>query len=359
MLAVLEGLDTSRFDPVLCCVNGLGDLEDEARSLGFDPIVLGRRNRGDLTGVITLARIVRERRADIVHGWLYLANVFARAGGRLGGARAIVAAEGAPIAHPPMSERKARARARFERGLARITDAIVANSETVANALLAQGLPAQKIVVIRNGVAIPPPLDRRERAHLRASVGATGEERLVGMVARLDSDAKDHATLLRAHARLRPRFPDVRVVIVGDGFARHPLEALADELGVVDSVTFTGYRPDARRVLGALDVSALLSYTEGMSNVLLESMSWGLPLVITDIPANREAVDELAQDVLVPVGDVDATAAAIARLLDDPATAAAIGARARGRAAEHFSLAAQAEQTMELYERLLERKGRR
>jgi glycosyltransferase involved in cell wall biosynthesis len=232
----------------------------------------------------------------------------------------------------------------------------VANSETVRIALLAQGLPERKIVVIHNGVAIPPPLDSQERERLRGSVDAAPGESLVGMVARLDSDAKDHATLLRAAARLRLTFPALRVVLVGEGFARASLETLARDLHIENAVTFTGYRADARQLLGAFDVSVLLSYTEGFSNVVLESMAWGVPLAITDIPANREAAGELAGDLLVPVGDVDSTAAAIARLLADPALGAAIGRQARARAAACFSLEAQAERTMELYESLLAEK---
>jgi glycosyltransferase involved in cell wall biosynthesis len=354
MVAVLAALDRRRFEPVVCCINRLGDLEAEVRALGIDPVVLGRRRRSDVSGIGRLARLVRRERADVVHGWLFLANVYARVGGLLGGASAVVVSEGGAIT--TLDGRRALRNARAERLLAPLSDAAVANSETVADALRRVGLPERQLVVIHNGVAIPEPLSAERRDELRASVGASHGDRLVGMVARLDGEFKDHETFLRAAARVRADHQQLHVVVVGEGPARQRLDALARKLGLEQAVVFTGYRQDARELSGALDLSVLLTYSEGFSNVVLESMAWGLPLVTTDIAANREAAGDAA--VLVPVRDVDATAAAISRLLDDPAAARALGALARERAAT-FSLEAQGEKTMELYERLLARKGRR
>jgi glycosyltransferase involved in cell wall biosynthesis len=354
MVSVLEALDRSRFEPLVCCIDGLGALEDDVRALGIEPIVLGRSSRRDVRGIGRLARLVRRERVDLVHGWLFLANVYARFGGRLGGAAAVVVSEGGAIT--TMDVRKARTNARVERLLAPLADAAIANSEAVAAALRRVGMPARELVVIHNGVAIPEPLSDERRAQLRATVGAAEGEQLVGMAARLDPDFKDHETLLRAAARLRTDHPRLRLVIVGDGPARPRLEALAAELELLDAVTFTGYRPDARELLGALDLSVLLSYSEGFSNVVLESMAWALPLVATDIAPNREAVGDTA--ALVPVGEVEATAVAISRLLADPAAARALGERARERAAARYPLEGQGARTMELYDRLLAAKQR-
>jgi glycosyltransferase involved in cell wall biosynthesis len=354
MVAALAALDRARFEPLVCCIDRLGDLEAEVRALGIEPVVLGRKSRSDVSGIARLARLVRRERVDIVHGWLFLANVYARVGGRLGGAAAVVVSEGGAVT--TLDGRRELRNARIERLLAPLSDAAVANSETVATALRRIGLPERQLVVIHNGVAIPQPLDAVRRARLRASVGAADGDRLAGMVARLDGEFKDHETFLRAAARVRARHRELRVVIVGDGPARPRLEALARELELGQAVVFAGYRSDARDLLGAFDLSVLLTYSEGFSNVVLESMAWGVPLVATDIAANREAAGEAA--VLVPVRDVDATAAAISRLLDDPAAARALGARARARAVT-FSLEAQGDKTMALYERLLARKGRR
>ena len=111
--------------------------------------------------------------------------------------------------------------------------------------------------------------------------------------------------------------------------------------------------------MAALDVSVMLTYSEGFSNVVLESMAAGVPLLTTAIPPNREAVEDGVHGLLVPVGDLEATAAALRRLLDDRRLARNLAGAARKRALERYTLEAQAIATMRLYERLLEGKAAR
>jgi glycosyltransferase involved in cell wall biosynthesis len=351
LLAILAGLDRSRFEPLLICVDGLGPLVEDARALGIDPVVLGRRHRRDASGMVRLARLLRRERAEVVHGWLSLANVFARAAGTLARVRVRIASEGGALT--TTDARRARRDALAERALAPFTDAYVANSRAVAESLREKGLPSAKIVVIPNGVAVPGPLGETEREALRSQLGAGPRDELVGMVSRLDADFKDHETLLAAIAALAGDGRPVRAAIVGDGGARAALERRTAELGISDRVVFTGYRADASRLIAALDVSVLLTYSEGFSNVVLESMAAGVPLVATAIPPNREAVEDGVHALLVPLRDVDATTTAVRRLLDDRPLSSALAAAARRRAGERFSLEAQAESTMRLYDRLL------
>lgn len=355
MLAVLAGLDRARFEPLLVCIDGLGLLADDAGALGLEPIVLGRGVRLDARGVPRLARRLRRERIQIVHGWLSLANAFARVAGTLAGVPRIAAEGGAVTTRDP---RRARRDALLERALAPLTDAYVANSDAVAKSLRHKGVPERKIAVIPNGVAVSDPLGDEERAALRDELGAASGSQLVGMVARLDAAFKDHETFLAALAALVADGRPVHGAIVGDGGARARLERRAAELGIADRVTFTGYRPDAARAIAVLDVSVLLSSSEGFSNVLLESMAAGVPIVATAIPSNREAIEDETHGLLVPVGRIEETTAALRRLLDDRDVAAKLGAAARRRAAERYSLEAQAAATMNLYDRLLAGKRR-
>src|SRR5215203_4018440 len=81
LLAILEGLDAARFEPLLVCVDGLGPLVDQARRVGVEPVVLGRMRRHDASGIVRLARLLRRERVEIVHSWLSLANMFGRTAG--------------------------------------------------------------------------------------------------------------------------------------------------------------------------------------------------------------------------------------------------------------------------------------
>ena len=347
MLDLVAHLDRDRYRPLLACIDGLGDLAEAARRVGVEPVVLGRSRRWDVAGIARLARLVRRERADVVHGWLFLANAYARVGGRLGGAPAVVAAEGGGMLSS--SPRRRRAIRGVERLLAPLTSAYVANSAATADELRRLGAPGVRIEIVHNGIAVPPPLDAPTRERLRSELAGSATSPLAVMVARLDAEFKDHTTFVRAVREVS----GLHAAVVGDGPGREAAETEARSLGIADRMVFTGFRPDAPQLAAAADVSVLLTYSEGLSNVVLESMAAGVPVVATDIPGNREAVRDGVDGVLVPVGDVGATAAALARLVADEGERRRLGEAARRSVLERFSSAEQAERTMALYDRLL------
>jgi glycosyltransferase involved in cell wall biosynthesis len=121
---------------------------------------------------------------------------------------------------------------------------------------------------------------------------------------------------------------DLVLYVCGSGRDRHTLEALARELGIAASVRFTGYVSDLWSYQRAADVALLLSAFEGDPNVVSECFAAGTPMILSDIPAHRELAGDA---LLVPQRDVTATAAAITRVLDDPAAARQRAERARAR----------------------------
>lgn len=125
---------------------------------------------------------------------------------------------------------------------------------------------------------------------------------------------KRHDLLIRALAKINRK--DVMLVIAGEGSERARLEALARELGVDDRVRLPGYIPDPLPLLGHADLFVLTSNYEGFGNVLVEALEQGTPVVSTDCPFGpREILDNGKYGTMVPVGDVDAIAAAIVRSL--------------------------------------------
>jgi glycosyltransferase involved in cell wall biosynthesis len=355
LLAVVAGLDRARFDPVVVCIDGLGELAEEAMALGLEPFVLGRAFRIDASGIPRLARFLRRERVQVVHGWLSLANAFARIAATAARVPVRIAAEGGALTTTDV--RRARRDTIAERVLAPLTDAYIANSEAVAASLLHKGLPGAKIVVIPNGVPVLDSPLPEERVHLRFELGAGRDDFLVGMVARIDPDFKDHETFVATVAALASEGRPVRAAVIGDGAGRYEVERRVVELGISERVVFTGYRPDAARLIAALDLSVLLTYSEGFSNVVLESMAAAVPILATAIPSNREAVESGVHGLLVPVRDLEATIAAARRLMDDRGLAEGLGRAACRRVAERYSLDAQAASTMRLYERLLREKA--
>jgi glycosyltransferase involved in cell wall biosynthesis len=174
----------------------------------------------------------------------------------------------------------------------------------------------------------------------------------IGTVGRLDP-VKNQSALLRAVADLRPRFPRVRLLVVGDGPLRRPLEAEASSLGVADIVTFTGARNDTPDLLRSLDVFVLPSLSEGIANTILEAMATGLPVVAGRVGGNPELVAEGVTGALYDPRQSDGLRQAIEWYLMDPALRRAHGWAGRERVVQNFSLDSMVQRYLTLYDELL------
>ncbi|WP_407524068.1 glycosyltransferase [Methylobacterium oryzisoli] len=167
---------------------------------------------------------------------------------------------------------------------------------------------AARVVAIPNAIPV-------EEAHPAASEAELRARAPVILSAGRLAREKDFATLLRAVARLPA---PARLVILGEGPERPALQALAQELGIADRVALPGYRPSPWESYAQARVFALSSLSEGFGNVVVEALASGLPVVATDCGGPREILEDGRHGALMPVGDAEALAAALARALDAP-----------------------------------------
>ncbi len=292
---------------------------------------------------------LRRRRPALVHSYLYGRHWLDAVACRLSGAVYIGSRRN--LAHWRQGEVLSR-----ERWRDRQSTAIVANSAAVAAVAVKEGAARDKIVIIPNGVAIPPwngtgrPQRQRLRDEVRQELGIPPASRVVGSVAGL-KPVKDPLTLLRAFAACAQ--PDRRLVMVGDGPLAAALRLQAGELGVEGAVIWAGAEREPTRLLPAFDLFALASRAEGFSVAVVEAMAAGLPVVATDVGGNQEAVENGANGLLVPPGDPGALAAAMDKLLTDADTAAIMGEAGRRKAARRYSLEAMVTAHVDLYARLV------
>ena len=214
-------------------------------------------------------------------------------------------------------------------------DAIIANSEGVADDLIGLGFDASRIVAIPNGVECERIAEAAQQS-VTLPAQANGSGPLVVTVGRLVAQ-KDHATLIRAFARLQAVVPS-RLLILGEGPERQRLEALARGLAVHDRIVFHGYATNPFPLISCADLFVLSSRFEGMPNVLLEALACGLPIVSTDCPHGpAEILKDGRFGTLAPVGDCQRLAQEMARSLNAPRNADRQRARARQFDAEHIA----------------------
>lgn len=159
----------------------------------------------------------------------------------------------------------------------------------------------------------------------------TGERKQeIVAVGRLD-DNKNHEMLIHAFAKMADKFPDYRLTIFGDGECRGKLEALIIKEGLSERAFLPGVTSDVAGSIERAALFVLTSKTEGMPNTLLEAMALGLPVISTDCPCGgpRELIRQGENGLLVPVGDADALARAMERVLSNPVKAEAMGRSAQ------------------------------
>jgi glycosyltransferase involved in cell wall biosynthesis len=210
----------------------------------------------------------------------------------------------------------------------------------------AVGVPSARLRIIPNGVDVRRfrPGDRaRERARLGLPAGP-----LFGTAGRLFPE-KRQQDLLHALAAVRGRLPGAHLVFVGDGPERTRLESLAAALGQSAAVTFAGWQTDTAPWLAALDVFLLCSETEALPLAVLEAMASGVPVITTPVGDLPQVVRGGRDGMHVPVGDIEALAAAMGRLGEDRGLRDVMGSSARDFVVARYDERLMVERYQELY----------
>lgn len=345
-LALLAtGLPRNRFDVHVCTLTDEGPLHEVIDAAGIPRHHIGKAWKVDLRAYWRLRRLIRQLRPDVVHTWLFAANAYGRQAAISAGVRAIVAGERC------VDPWKSWPQLAIDRYLARRTSRIATNSTGVVEFYVQHGLPAEKFVVIPNGVAPAASVDSVSREQLLQELGLPPDARLFGAVCRLwpQKRVKD---LIWAADLLKVIRDDVHLLIIGDGPQRWRLERYRDQVRIRDRVHFLGERGDVPRILPHLDALWLASEYEGQSNAVLEAMAAGVPVVASDIAGNRDLVVPGETGFLFPVGDRAELARCSRELLEDQELARRMGAAAQARIRECFGVDKMIERYGTLYEQV-------
>lgn len=335
-VTLVESLSRKRFDVHPACLRRIGGL---AARLGdipeFPPggrLVGIRSQRAQLA----IARSLRRNGIAVAHAFDFYTNLMLIPAARMAGVPVIGS-------HRQLGDLLTSAQFKAQYWAFRFCSRVVCNSRAAAASLRAAGLSEQKLEVIPNGLteqafAECPPAIPRKPGVVR-----------VGMIARMNSAAKNHSAFLTAAAQLLARCPAVEFVLVGDGPLRTGLEAMAAELGIKEKVFFAGERHDIPAMLASLDVSVLISSSESLSNVVLESMAAGVPVVATDVGGNPELVRDGDTGLLVPPGDEKKLVEALTRLVGDAILRAQYAGQSRELARSQFHIGQVSQRFEQLY----------
>lgn len=337
-LELVKGLDKDRFNTIVVTLYPGGELEEEVKNIpGIEYICLNRKGRYNFLTLITIFRLLRKKRVDIIQPFLTPATFFTLLPAIINHTRVKIVTERGSMRR--IISGGYSLYLRLEDMLTRFANLVIPNSKSGKDYLITRGIKAKHITVIYNGINIQrliPEPSAIER--VRNTLGLSGNTKIVGISASLTA-LKDHDTFLRAAQIISSTMPEVKYSILGDGPLRQELEKLAGELGIESKVLFLGNLTGVSPYLSVFDIVCLTSnQPEGCSNAILEAMALGKPVVATRVGGNVELVEDGKTGLLVPVQNPKALADAILYILNNPEQAKEMGKQGKNRVAKDFSL---------------------
>jgi len=356
LLKVLERLDRQRFTPHVISLTTLGELAPRIAALGIpvDAVGLTPGLPGP-SGFFGLVQMIKRLNPDVVHTWMYHADLLGGLASRLAGASSI----GWCIRNSNLDKDKTKLSTRAVVGLCAsiskwVPSRILSCSEKARQVHVERGYAAEKIVVVPNGFDLTRfKPDNDARRQMRAELGITDQTPLVGLIGRFDPQ-KNHAGFFEAAGALYRHMPHVHFVLAGQDIDMNNqalMQAIA-QAGVLANTHLLGLRNDIPALMATLDVLASSAYGEAFPNVLGEAMACGVPCAVTDVGDSAYIVGDTGR--VVATGDMHGLAAVLEELLTLPLSArAALSNSARARVVEHFEIGAIVRRYEDFYESLL------
>lgn len=358
VVELANNLDADRFDVHVCSLSDYVPLAEELKKPSQRLHILHKRWKFDVTVIPRLATLLRRLRADIVHSYLFDANIAARLAGRLARTPLVVGSERNTDytlkPHQLMAYRLTR----------RYVDVVVANSHRgAAFNSRTLDIDPSRYDVVHNGVDTTRFFPRKNQT-AKAAFGIHENELVVGMFASFKRQ-KNHPLFFAAAACVLQRFPQARFLLVGDELHagqhgsnayKRQVQHIVETLGIADRCIFLGNRTDVARLYSLCHVTVLPSLYEGTPNVLLESMACGVPVVATTVSDNAYIVPDGQVGYLVAPGDQQAFAERLSCLLGDAALRTQMGHAARAWMLQEFSMPRAAQKMAHVYSQALKKR---
>lgn len=351
IVSVLPYMKAAGIEPILCTLNKRRDSPLAAiyEQTGLPRLDVGAKRMTDPAAWKRFGAILRNERIDLIHTQDQDTHVYGALARRRFGLPVVMTRH---VMVEPAETLKTKLRAQLVLWAGKYgATKIVAVSEVVRQQFAQQShVPISKIETIYNGIESEKFNTRQQRDEIRTSLDWKADAPVIIMVAVM-RPGKGHELLFQAAPRLREAFPTVQIKLVGDGERRE--EFMAQAAPLKDHIEFLGQRTDIPDLLGASDVLVLPSWSEALPTVLIEAGAAALPVVATNVGGTPEIVEDGIGGYIIPSGDTTALADRLIDVLRQPDKAAQMGIAAQQRVLKVFSLPRQAEQTINLYERVL------
>ena len=330
---------------------GYAEIERKAAKYGAPLVTIPDRGPLDLKAIGSLLKVCREQNVRIWHGHDYKTNALGWALKRFHKMHLVTTVHGW-VHHTDRTPLYYK----IDKWCLKRYERVYCVSDDLHRAVLELGVPAERAILLENGIDTAEFTRRSSIEAAKAKLGLPADELLVGAVGRLEPE-KAFDLLLRALAALRSRGMKLRVVIVGEGSDRPRLEALIRELNLGDAALLPGWQSDVKETYEAMDLFALSSLREGLPNVLLEAMALEVPCVATRIAGIPKLIADGTDGLPVDPGNLDELISALGRLAGSAELRSEFRRGGRATIERRYSFAQRIEKLAASYDELLGRRG--
>jgi len=358
VLNIVKYLDKDRFEPMVAFSPGYAQDKDFYQAGIRIFLVKMSRNLSpwiNAVGFFQLYALLRRERFDIVHTHCSVAGFLGRLAAKLAGVPVIIFSIRGYASRDYQSCLKKGFFLWIERQLDKVTHYYVAVSEAMKQKGIQKKIMRPETVsVIHNSIELEhfkAKKKDRETEGKKKELGLKPQGAVVGIVARFEAP-KGLEYFLQSGVLIQKAFPQVQLLMVGDGPLRPRVEKMITHLGLTPHVILTGWREDIPQVLRVMDVFCLSSLWESFGLAIVEAMAAEKPVVATRVEGIPEVVQDGVTGILVPPKDAQALAQAVIRLLKDPQLALKMGKAGRRRVEELFAVQKMVARYEELYEKL-------
>ena len=355
MTLLTTGLPRDEFELHVAVLTRTGPLAHELEAAEIPYTLINKTAKIDLFAWFRLKKLIRKFKPDIVHTWLFAGNAYGRAAAFACKVPIVFAGERC------VDPWKGRGHFMIDRHLAKKTDAIITNSHGVVEFYSKNGIPAERFVVIPNAATMPTEQQLASsltRKQVFQELELKPSKHIIAMVARLWPQKRIQEAIW-ATDMLKFAGEDFQFLIFGDGPQADELVRYRNSVRIRDRVHLLGHRNDVSRFIPQFDILWCTSAYEGQSNSILEAMSYGVPVIASDIPGNRDLVVHNVTGFLTPEHGDDFRRRSrdlvkrTTQLFENPAKRAELGHAAAQRIGEHFTLEQMIAGHAELYRKTL------
>jgi glycosyltransferase involved in cell wall biosynthesis len=336
-----RGLAKHDVEPVVVVLTHSGPREDDLIKAGIQVHHIHKRLKLDPFAWNRLRKLFVNLKPDVVHTWIFAANAYGRSAALAAKVPIILGSERS------VDPWKSSVQLWIDRLLARRTSGLTANSKGTIDFYVSKGIPRDQFAFIPNGIEpSTAPAISREEAFSR--MGVPLDCKVILSVGRLWHQ-KGYKDLIWSAELLRVMRGDIRYVIVGEGPERQRLEQYRDNIRGHEFVRLLGERTDVGSLMPHCDALWNGSLYEGQSNVIMEAMQLGLPVIASDIPGNLELVAHGNTGMIFRLGQIEDLTRLTNRLLDNSEQRASLVASAKQYIQNEHSVEGMVHKHVELY----------